>query len=99
MNQFALTKPPKNHDLICDDLMTMAEHELAAFFSAVTALFGSEQAEISADDWLQELMAISMNDLRNNDLQNNDLQNNDLHASTRQWRLLTVKASARLPVE
>jgi hypothetical protein len=33
--------------------------ELAAFFSAVTELFGPQQAEVSAEDWLHELMAIS----------------------------------------
>ncbi|MFZ1010903.1 MAG: hypothetical protein WAN65_28950 [Candidatus Sulfotelmatobacter sp.] len=59
MSQFALSKPPKNHDSTCGDLMTMAEQELAAFFSAVTKLFGSEQAEVSAEDWLHELMAIN----------------------------------------
>ena len=79
MSQFALTKPLKDHDPICGDLMAMAERELAAFFNAVTELFGSEQAEISAEDWLHELMAV-----------------NDLPASTRQWRHLTVKISARL---
>jgi hypothetical protein len=79
MNQLAFNKSPKNHDPTCGDLMTMAEQELAAFFSAVTQLFGSEQAEVSAEDWLHELIATS-----------------DLPASTRQWRLLTVKVSARL---
>jgi hypothetical protein len=34
----------------------MAEHELSAFFNAVTQLFGSEQAEFSAEDWLRELI-------------------------------------------
>ena len=36
---------------------TMAERELSAFFTAVTELFGSEQAEASAEDWLRELIA------------------------------------------
>jgi hypothetical protein len=44
--------------LDCTGLISMAEQELAAFFSAVTELFGSEQAELSAEDWLQELTAI-----------------------------------------
>ena len=39
----------------CRDFATMAERELSAFFKAVTKLFGSEQAEISAEDWLIEL--------------------------------------------
>jgi hypothetical protein len=81
MNQLALNHTAKNHVPTCGDLMTMAEQELAAFFSAVTELFGSEQAQLSAEDWLHELLAISIN---------------DLPASTREWRLLTVKVSARL---
>jgi alkylhydroperoxidase/carboxymuconolactone decarboxylase family protein YurZ len=52
MDELVLNKP-----LTTDDLMTMAKRELSAFFSAVTELFGSEQAEASAEDWLQELMA------------------------------------------
>jgi hypothetical protein len=59
--------------------MTKAEQELGAFFSAVKALFGSAQAELSAEDWLHELPAMSR-----------------LPASTREWRLLTLKVSARL---
>ena len=38
--------------------MTMAERELSAFFNAVTQLFGTEQAEVSAEDWLHELIAM-----------------------------------------
>ena len=38
--------------------MTMAERELSAFFTAVSQLFGSEQAELSAEDWLHELIEI-----------------------------------------
>lgn len=39
-------------------LIPMAEQELAAFFNAVKELFGSEQAGLSAEEWLEELMAI-----------------------------------------
>lgn len=35
----------------------MAERELSAFLTAVTDLFGPEQARESADDWLSELVA------------------------------------------
>jgi hypothetical protein len=38
--------------------MTMAERELSAFFSTVSQLFGSEQAELSAEDWLHGLIEI-----------------------------------------
>jgi hypothetical protein len=58
MNPLARYKPFKTSDPLCSDLMTMAERELSAFFNAVTQLFGSEQAELSAEDWLQELIGI-----------------------------------------
>ena len=58
MNSLARYKPPKNSNQLCPDLMTMAERELSAFFTAVAQLFGPEQAEISAKDWLRELIEI-----------------------------------------
>jgi hypothetical protein len=60
--------------------MNMAERELGAFISAVTNLYGSEQARISAEDWLEELD--SMDTLAN--------------CTTREWRLITIAAAARL---
>jgi hypothetical protein len=59
MNPLIQTRPPNNANLDCADLMTMAERELAAFFRAVTELFGSEQAEHSAEDWLHELETVN----------------------------------------
>ena len=58
MNPLARYKTAKDPNSRCADLMTMAERELSAFFSAVTQLFGSEQAELSAEDWLHELIEI-----------------------------------------
>ena len=58
MNPLACDKTSKNPNSHCADLMAMAERELSAFFSAVTHLFGSEQAELSAGDWLHELIEI-----------------------------------------
>ena len=58
MNSLARYKAPKNSNQLCPDLMTMAERELSAFFNAVTQLFGTEQAKISARDWLRELIEI-----------------------------------------
>jgi hypothetical protein len=52
---------------------------LAAFFNAVKLMFGREQAELSAKDWLDELARIDR-----------------LPSSVRDWRSVTVKASARL---
>lgn len=61
MKQLSVNESTKNHNSNCAEPMTMAERELAAFFSAVTELFGKEQARLSAEDWLHELAA--MNDL------------------------------------
>ena len=58
MNPLARYKPSKHSTPRCADLMAMAERELSAFFNAVTQLFGSEQAELSAEDWLRELIEI-----------------------------------------
>jgi hypothetical protein len=58
MNELAGYKSWKNFNFPCADVMTMAERELSAFFNAVTQLFGSEQAEVSAEDWLHELIGI-----------------------------------------
>jgi hypothetical protein len=79
MNPFARYQTPKNSNHPCPDLATMAERELSAFFNAIKQLFGSEQAELSAEDWLQELIEIEA-----------------LPVSTREWRLITAKASTRL---
>ena len=56
MNPVARYNPSTNFNPGCSDLMTMAERELSAFFNAVTELFGSEPAGLSAEDWLQELI-------------------------------------------
>jgi hypothetical protein len=80
MNSLARYKPLKNSNPPCPELTTMAERELSAFFNAITQLFGSEQAEFSADDWLREL-----------------IETEGLPTSAREWRLITAKASTRLP--
>jgi len=79
MNRLARYKPSNNSNLGCADFITTAERELSAFFRAVTERFGSAQAELSAKDWLQQLIEID-----------------GLPASTRDWRLITAKASTRL---
>jgi len=58
MNPVARYKPSTNFTPRCADLMTLADRELSAFFDAVTQLFGPEQAELSAENWLQELIEI-----------------------------------------
>ena len=39
----------------CEGQIKLAERELSAFILAVTKLFGSEQAKLSAEDWVDEL--------------------------------------------
>jgi len=58
MNPLARYEPLKNSNHPCPDLATMAERELSAFFSIVTQLFGSEQADLAAEEWLHELIEI-----------------------------------------
>jgi hypothetical protein len=41
----------------CSNSLLMAERELSAFFKAATELFGVEEARISAEDWMRELLA------------------------------------------
>ena len=55
MNPIATDKRSKISNPSCADFMTMAERELTAFLNAVTQLFGPEERELSAEDWLQEL--------------------------------------------
>lgn len=45
----------QNSDSCSIGLAKAAEQELSAFFNAVLQLFGREQAELSAEDWLREL--------------------------------------------
>jgi hypothetical protein len=54
MTPLARYKPSKDFSPSCSDLLTMSERELSAFFRAVDQLFGSEQAQLSAEDWLRE---------------------------------------------
>ena len=56
MDQLALNHR-LDRDGICGELLSMAQRELASLFKAVTELFGAEQAELSAEDWLQEVEA------------------------------------------
>ena len=64
----------------CEDQIKMGERELSAFILAVTELLGPEQARLSTEDWLDEL----------------ELKDSSLRATSRDWRAVTVAASARL---
>jgi hypothetical protein len=56
MNSIVRYKSSKNSNHPCSGLTMMAERELSAFFRAITQIFGLEQAQLSAEDWLRELM-------------------------------------------
>ena len=58
----------------------LAERELFAFIGAVTALCGPEQAGVSAEDWLDE----------------SELMDGPPRSEARNWRAITIAASARL---
>ena len=56
------------------------EQELSAFASAVTQLYGPEQARISERDWLDE----------------SDLLDSPPLSTSRNWQAVTIAAEARL---
>jgi hypothetical protein len=62
------------------DQILIAERELSAFIRAVTQLFGSEEAKISAEDWLDE----------------SELMDSPPLSTSRNWRAVTIAAAARL---
>jgi hypothetical protein len=59
MKQRGFYDPQQNSNSGCAEEITLAERELSAFFHAVTELFGRQQAELSAEDWLDEFTAIN----------------------------------------
>jgi hypothetical protein len=61
-------------------MLSMAELELGAFISVVADLYGSEQARISAEDWLEELNS----------------SDSLPEPTTRGWRSITIAAAVRL---
>lgn len=62
------------------DQEQLAERELSAFVGAVRELFGPEQAELSTEDWFEE----------------SDLIDSSPLSTSRDWRNVTIAASARL---
>jgi hypothetical protein len=65
---------------IYDEQTQLAERELSAFIAAVTKSYGPEQARLSAEDWLDE----------------SDLMDSPPRSEARDWRAVTIAASARL---
>ena len=69
-----------SHSRADADLMVIAERELGAFITAVTELFGPEQARLAAEDWIDEL----------------ELMDALPGPTRREWASVTVAASAQL---
>ena len=67
-------------DSIYEEQARLAERELSSFIAAVTELYGPEQARLSAQDWLDE----------------SELMDSPPRSEVRDWRVVTVAASARL---
>jgi hypothetical protein len=65
---------------IYDEQMHLAERELSSFMTAVTNLYGPDQARLSAEDWLEE----------------SELIDSPPRSEARDWRAVTIAASARL---
>ena len=67
-------------DSIYEEQTHLAERELSAFIRAVTELYGPEHAKISEKDWLDE----------------SELMDSPPLSTNREWRAVTIAASARL---
>ena len=67
-------------DVVYEEQAQLAERELSSFVSAVTNLYGPEEARLSAQDWLDE----------------SDLLDSPPLSTERNWRAVTIAASARL---
>ena len=59
INKLSYSELSRNENCNCDELLAWAEGELSVFFSAVTKLFGSEQATLATKGWLQRLEAMT----------------------------------------
>jgi hypothetical protein len=75
-----LDKEDSFRNSTCEGQSNMAERDLSVFIRAVTELFGPKQARLSTQDWLDEL----------------ELKDMPHRATSRDWRAVTVAASARL---
>lgn len=67
-------------DSVYEEQTHLAERELSSFLAAVTELYGAEQARLSELDWLDE----------------SELMDEPPVSRERDWRTVTIAASARL---
>ena len=67
-------------DATYQEQIHLAERELSSFMAAVKELYGPEEASLSANDWLDE----------------SELMDSPPRSEVRDWRAVTIAASARL---
>lgn len=67
-------------DLTYDEQTHLAEREFSCFIAAVSQLYGPEHARLSEMDWLDEA----------------ELMDTPPASTEREWRAVTIAASARL---
>jgi hypothetical protein len=75
-----MNEPSPFSQSIYEQRAHLAERELCSFAAAVTALYGPEQARLSAEDWLE----------------GSELMDSPPRSEARNWRAITIAASARL---
>ena len=75
-----MNEPDQFSDPIYKEQTHLAERELSSFIAAVTALYGPGQAKLSAEHWLEE----------------SKLMDSPPRSEARNWRAVTIAASARL---
>ena len=75
-----MNEPDPFSDSIYEEQAHLAERELSSFTAAVTKLYGTEQARLSAEDWLDE----------------SELIDSPPRSEPRNWRAVTIAAAARL---
>ena len=78
--EYLMNEQESFSDLVYEEQSHLAERELSSFIEAVTELYGPEQARVSARDWLDE----------------SDSMDSPPFSTEREWRAVTIAASARL---
>lgn len=79
-NEHSITEHESFANPICEEQIYLAGRELSSFLAAVTELYGQDQARLSGKDWLDE----------------SELMDAPPLSANRNWRAVTIAASARL---
>ena len=71
-----------------DELVAAGEAELTAFYSAISATYGPEEAMLAAQDWIEELERPDREELKS--------ASRHSAGSLLDWRHITIRAARRL---